>query len=118
VSVTSVNDSIEIKARHKIVVQAGQSCVTLEDGNITFACPGTFSVKGAAHAFPGGARHTPIFYNLPDTRIKLFDQQIRAINESTNEPIIGLSYELTTGEGNQYYGITDKDLTLQNLRQH
>ncbi|MCP1572768.1 type VI secretion system secreted protein VgrG [Herbaspirillum rubrisubalbicans] len=109
VSVTSVNDSIEIKARHKIVVQAGQSCVTLEDGNITFACPGTFSVKGAAHAFPGGARHTPIFYNLPDTRIKLFDQQIRAINESTNEPIIGLSYELTTGEGNQYYGITDKD---------
>ena len=55
VSVISVNEGIEIKARQKIVLQAGQASVTLEGGNITFACPGTFSVKGATHAFPGGA---------------------------------------------------------------
>jgi type VI secretion system secreted protein VgrG len=59
VVVTSVNDSIEIKARNKIVLQAGQSSVTLEGGNITFACPGTFSVKGASHAFAGGAAASP-----------------------------------------------------------
>ncbi|WP_288408727.1 DUF2345 domain-containing protein, partial [uncultured Herbaspirillum sp.] len=71
VSVTSVNDSIEIKARHKIVVQAGQSCVTLEDGNITFACPGTFSVKGAAHAFPGGASAAASLPPLPNSVVNV-----------------------------------------------
>jgi type VI secretion system secreted protein VgrG len=54
VTVVSVNDGIEIKARDKIVLQAGQSAVTLEGGDITFACPGTFSVKGGQHVFDKG----------------------------------------------------------------
>ncbi len=53
VTVISVNDSIEIKARQKIVLQAGQAAVTLEGGDITFACPGNFSVKGGQHLFDG-----------------------------------------------------------------
>jgi len=48
VTIVSVNDVIEIKAKEKIVLQAGQSSVTLEGGNITFACPGNFSVKGGS----------------------------------------------------------------------
>ena len=56
VTVISVNDAIEVKAAKKIVLQAGQASVTLEGGDITFACPGTFSVKGAQHPFEGGAR--------------------------------------------------------------
>ena len=51
ITVVSVNDGIEIKAKDKIVLQAGQSSVTLEGGDITFACPGTFSVKGGQHVF-------------------------------------------------------------------
>ena len=35
VTVISVNDSIEIKAKEKIVLQAGQAAVTLEGGDIT-----------------------------------------------------------------------------------
>jgi type VI secretion system secreted protein VgrG len=53
VTITSSNDEIHILAKEKIVLQAGQSSVTLEGQNITFACPGTFSVKGSNHAFVG-----------------------------------------------------------------
>jgi type VI secretion system secreted protein VgrG len=51
VTVTSSNDEIHILAKEKIVLQAGQSSVTLEGSNITFACLGTFSVKGSGNAF-------------------------------------------------------------------
>lgn len=54
IAVVSVNDVIEIKAKEKIVLQAGQSSVTLEGSNITFACPGNFTVKGGQHLFQGG----------------------------------------------------------------
>jgi type VI secretion system secreted protein VgrG len=54
VTVISVNDSIEVKASQKIVLQAGQSSITLDGSNITFACPGNFTVKGGKHVFDGG----------------------------------------------------------------
>jgi type VI secretion system secreted protein VgrG len=54
ITVISVNDSIEIKASKKIVLQAGQSSITLDGGDITFACPGNFTVKGGQHIFDGG----------------------------------------------------------------
>jgi type VI secretion system secreted protein VgrG len=65
ITVISVNDCIEIKAKEKIVLQAGQSSITLEGGDITFACPGTFSVKGGQHVFDKGGRKTANLQNLP-----------------------------------------------------
>ncbi|QOL49686.1 type VI secretion system Vgr family protein [Massilia litorea] len=65
VTVISVNDCIEIKAKEKIVLQAGQSAITLEGGNITFACPGKFSVKGGKHFFDSGANKAANSLNLP-----------------------------------------------------
>jgi type VI secretion system secreted protein VgrG len=64
ITVISVNDHIVINANKKITLMAGQSSVTLEGGNITFACPGKFTVKGAQHTFDLG--------KLPDSRIDLF----------------------------------------------
>jgi type VI secretion system secreted protein VgrG len=66
VTVISVNDSIEIKASQKIVLQAGQAAVTLEGGDITFACPGTMSVKGGQHLFDGGGSKPAALAPLPD----------------------------------------------------
>jgi type VI secretion system secreted protein VgrG len=60
-----VNDCIEIKAKQKIVLQAGQSAITLEGGDITFACPGKFSVKGGKHFFDSGANKAANSLNLP-----------------------------------------------------
>ena len=66
VVVISVNDCIEIKAKEKIVLQAGQSAVTLAGGDITFACPGTFSVKGGQHLFDKGSNQNVTLEKLPD----------------------------------------------------
>lgn len=109
ITIISVNDAIAIKAKEKIVLQAGQSAITLEGGNITFACPGNLTVKGGKHTFDGGASNRPAFRRLPDTRLKAFDEQIRAVNDSTGEPIIGLPYKLSTSSGDTYYGTTDED---------
>jgi len=45
VTIVSVNNVIEIKANENIVLQAGQSSVTLEGASITFVCIGNFLVK-------------------------------------------------------------------------
>nr|WP_229224541.1 DUF2345 domain-containing protein [Duganella violaceicalia] len=66
ITVISVNDSIEIKANQKIVLQAGQSSITLEGGDIIFACPGNFTVKGGKHVFEGGGSAAGITTALPD----------------------------------------------------
>lgn len=55
VTVTATDTRIDVLAQQKIVLQAGQSQVTLEGGDITFACPGSFTVKAAEHPFLGGA---------------------------------------------------------------
>jgi type VI secretion system secreted protein VgrG len=109
ITVISVNNNITINAQQKIVVQAGQSSVTLEGGNITFRCPGVFSVKGSLHPFHGSGSGNPVFEALPDTRIKAYNQQVRAVNELTGEPIAFLPYKLETEEGDIHYGATDEE---------
>ncbi|MGZ8315975.1 MAG: DUF2345 domain-containing protein, partial [Telluria sp.] len=86
ITVISVNDCIEIKAKEKIVLQAGQSAITLEGGNITFACPGKFTVKGSMHTWDSGASAAPALDRLPSqlaraipddtTAREYFDEQI------------------------------------------
>jgi type VI secretion system secreted protein VgrG len=70
VTVVSVNDGISINAKTKIVLKAGQTSITLEGSNITFACPGTFSVKGSGHSLAGGASAAANLKALPDEKAK------------------------------------------------
>ena len=65
ITIISVNDHIEIKAKQKITLQAGQSSITLEGNNITFACPGAFTVKGGQHSFEGASAQAAELENLP-----------------------------------------------------
>jgi type VI secretion system secreted protein VgrG len=69
ITVISVNDHIVINANKKITLMAGQSSVTLEGGNITFACPGKFTVKGTQHPFDVGASKPAVLKKLPDGRV-------------------------------------------------
>jgi len=101
VTVISVNDSIEIKANQKIVLQAGQSSITLEGGDITFACPGNFTVKGGQHLFDTGATVeadlSPLpsilsYVSRPNTKARLidvFDEKI-IYKDTDKEPILNL----------------------------
>ena len=69
VTIVSVNDVIEIKASEKIVLQAGQSSITLVGGDITFACPGNFTVKGGQHLFDSGTADNAKLDDLPNKLI-------------------------------------------------
>jgi len=105
VTVISVNDGIEVKASRKIVLQAGQASITLEGRDITFACPGTFSVKGGTHVFDQGASGAAEFNGSSDQLVNLapfpalYSQQINIAGMLEDDPELnGADYEIwTTG---------------------
>jgi len=109
ITVISVNDCIEIKAKEKIVLQAGDSSITLEGGDITIACPGTFSVKGGQHVFDKGEYTSTKLDLLPDSRGKIYREKIRAIDSIKGEPVPNLAYQIHLEDGSALSGKTDKD---------
>jgi type VI secretion system VgrG family protein len=70
VTITATDARIEVLAQQKIVLQAGQSAITLEGGDITFACPGEFTVKASQHPFLGG-ESGDLRMSLPDGLVHL-----------------------------------------------
>lgn len=114
-TVTSSNDEIHLLAKEKIVLQAGQSSVTLEGSNITFACPGKFSVKGSGIAFLGAGKSPATLEALPDSRVKMFDEQFRAVDKQSGEPIVGLPYCVELQDGSVLSGVTDEHGKTQRI---
>jgi type VI secretion system secreted protein VgrG len=55
-TVTATDECVELITKEKIVLQSGTSSITLQGMDITFACDGTFNVKGAEHPILGGAK--------------------------------------------------------------
>lgn len=111
ITVISVNDCIEIKAKEKIVLQAGQSAVTLEGGDITFACPGKFSVKGGKHVFDGGASQTANLLNLPGELSEEAKHWIglHYLDPESAEGIPEVDYKIHFEGGSVLSGTLDKD---------
>ena len=107
VTIVSVNDVIEIKASEKIVLQAGQASVTLDQGNIVFACPGNFTVKGSQHVFSVGARREASFSALPADSVGLFQKRIQLRDENTGDILTNAPYFIRLNGGMTYYGETD-----------
>nr|WP_314541516.1 type VI secretion system Vgr family protein [uncultured Massilia sp.] len=108
VTVVSVNDGIEIEAKEKIVLKAGQAAVTLDGGDITFACPGTFSVKGGKHVFDGGAGKAAELARLPDSGMKHFDEAFILRDKTTGQPLSEVEYRVRHADGSFAYGRTDE----------
>ncbi len=107
ITVTSTNNSILVEAQQKIVLQAGQSAITLEVGNITFACPGVFSVKGASHPFGSGGSDAAVLGVLPDTTFKLYDEAF-AILDPNGNPMDALPYSIESA-GGKHFAETDTE---------
>jgi type VI secretion system secreted protein VgrG len=66
ITVQSTTDEIRIQASGSIALNAGQSQVLLEGGNITFTCPGTWTVKGASHDWMGGGSQAAMLPQMPE----------------------------------------------------
>jgi type VI secretion system secreted protein VgrG len=110
ITVISVNDSIEIKAREKIVIQAGQSAITLEGGNITFACPGNFTVKGGQHLFDGGGNKAAELRKLPDTRVKQYDESF-VVRDPNGNPMSSVPYSIDGPDGMHFASTGEEGAT-------
>jgi type VI secretion system secreted protein VgrG len=109
VTVISVNDSIEIKASRKIVLQAGQSSITLEGGDITFACPGNFTVKGGAHIFDSGEFSSASYVPLPSSLAAFFNHKVQLLDGASGKPLSDAPYFIRLAGGSVYYGITKEN---------
>jgi type VI secretion system secreted protein VgrG len=116
ISIISAKDAIAINAKEKIVLQAGQSSITLEGGNITFACPGNFSVQSGKHLFDSGASKNADIAGLPRglattnssgaPQLSQFDEQI-VFKDSHGEAIADMPFHVTNkAEATQK--VTDK----------
>jgi type VI secretion system secreted protein VgrG len=66
VVVQSVGDEVRIQAQDSITLTAGQSQILIKGGDITFTCPGTFTVKGAGHAWEGPGNQATTMFELPE----------------------------------------------------
>jgi type VI secretion system secreted protein VgrG len=102
ITVLSIQGSISIEAKGAVVLQAGSSAVRLEGGNVTFTCPGTFTVKGASHPFSGGSSGAAELEGLPSQLIapKTEDLDL-AHSYHDGEGLKGAQYtaQLSNGQG-------------------
>uniref|UniRef100_UPI003CFA11E5 DUF2345 domain-containing protein n=1 Tax=Massilia sp. TSP1-1-2 TaxID=2804649 RepID=UPI003CFA11E5 len=109
VTIISVNESIKISASQKIVLQSGASSITLEGGNITFACPGNFTVKGGQHVFDAGRRTEASSLPLPSSSLSLFNRQMKLNDQETGEVLHGIPYFIRMDNGVVFHGATDSE---------
>ncbi|WP_211286932.1 DUF2345 domain-containing protein [Caldimonas caldifontis] len=52
-TITSTHDEIHVQASTRIELTSGASRIVLDGANITFTCPGTFTVQAATHEWTG-----------------------------------------------------------------
>lgn len=110
VTLTATDERIDVLANQKIVLQAGQTRVTLEGGDITFECPGEFTVKAAQHPFNGGASDSAGLVQLPallSPKMK-YRGKLRLV-DSRNRPKPDIYYKIVSEDGKTLAdGITDE----------
>ncbi|MEN1928094.1 type VI secretion system Vgr family protein, partial [Luteimonas sp. MJ250] len=109
VTVTATDERIDVLAKEKIVLQAGQTRITLEDGNITFWCPGEFKVKASQHPFLSGESGITQLAALPDSKIALDNWIEINHRDPDNQPFAGQAYKIFFAGGQIISGKLDAD---------
>ncbi|WP_205655602.1 T6SS effector BTH_I2691 family protein [Alcanivorax sp. 24] len=65
ITATSSEGKVSVLAKEKITLQSGQTEIVLDGANITFRCPGTFTVKGSIKSLEGGQSNNTDLPALP-----------------------------------------------------
>ena len=124
VTVISVDDEIKVLAATKVEFVAGQSKITLDGGDITFACPGSFTVKAGSHGWRGPGSGAAQIDALPAGAVMLqppehslfvkYDEQFRLVMPDEETPMANQAYRIVAGNGRIWEGVTDGDgLTMR-----
>jgi type VI secretion system secreted protein VgrG len=110
-TVQSTTDEIRVQASKSITLTAGQSQIVIEGGNITFTCPGTWTVKGASHDWSGSGSRAAQLMGLPDDLLSdplVFDEQFHIVNVH-GEPVSNTPFRVTGSNGQIWVGTTDAE---------
>jgi len=108
VTVISVNDEIRIDANKKIELIAGQTTIVLDGGNVTFACPGLFQVKGGGHAFLSAGSASAALPALPSGTSEIAHWiALDYRDPETGEGMAGVEYEIHFQGGPMLGGTLD-----------
>jgi type VI secretion system secreted protein VgrG len=107
--VQSTTDEIRIQASKSITLTAGQSQIVIEGGNITFTCPGTWTVKGASHAWSGGGSRAASLMTLPNGTSTIQDWiELDYRDPELNQGVAGVDYEIHLEGGAVLAGVLDE----------
>lgn len=109
VTVTATDERIDVLAKQKIVLQAGQTEIVLEGGDITFKCPGTFTVKAGQVPFKGGAKGAAGLEMLPDSKVSLENWIEVNHRDADDQPFAGQAYTIFFEGGQTIRGKLDAD---------
>jgi type VI secretion system VgrG family protein len=74
--IMSAEEDVLVAAKKKVVVTSGGASIIIENGNIEIRCPGTFTVKAAAHSFEGPASQETPLPSLPQGDLKISNAYI------------------------------------------
>ncbi|WP_084087288.1 type VI secretion system Vgr family protein [Aerolutibacter daejeonensis] len=109
VTITATDERVEVLAKEKIVLQAGQSAITLRGTDITFTCPGNFTVKATENPFLGAASGAASITSLPNATEKL-DHWIEIDHRDVdNDAFAGMAYKIFFEGGQTVSGTLDDD---------
>ena len=104
VTITATDERLEVLAREKVVLHAGQAQIVLEGGDISFKCPGTFTVKAGQVPFTGGGATPAALATLPSEIMQkqglgAFDQAFVATWAGTDVPAAEMRYRILKADG-------------------
>ncbi|SDR55272.1 type VI secretion system secreted protein VgrG [Paraburkholderia tuberum] len=72
--VASESADVQVSAKSKITLNCGGASVVLEGGNITFHCPGAYTIKAASFTFVGPGNVPAKLPLLPNSDLQLNDR--------------------------------------------
>lgn len=107
-TVQSTTDEVRIQASKSITLTAGQSQIVIEGGDITFSCPGSWTVKGATHDWLGGGSQAASLPAMPSDGAQITDWiELDYRDPDTGEPVPSASYEIHFQGGAPFKGTLD-----------
>lgn len=99
-TIQSTTDEVRIQASDSITLTAGQSQIEIKGGNITFTCPGTWTVKGATHDWAGGGSGSTNLPALPSGGVRIDPSTITVERHYHDaEALAGTPFEAVLSDG-------------------
>ncbi|MEN5206957.1 type VI secretion system Vgr family protein [Stenotrophomonas terrae] len=109
-TITATDARIDVLAQSKVALQAGNSAITLEGGNITFSCLGEFKVRAGDHPFLGGSNSPAAMPALPMQLLSRDPFEIRiALKNEAGKAIGKQAIRILRADGTYEDAVTGAD---------